>query len=105
MATAGAAAGQASTRDRADLTDGRRLAALLGRLQPLRTKRDVPLDANGWLEATFRIDSIEGSTIDVLSLGPQVEVDGPPELRDAVADWAARTNRIYRRRRGEPKPA
>ncbi len=77
--------------------EGRRLAALLGRLQPLRVKRDVRSDKHGWLYATFRLGSLEGSTIDVLSLGPHVEVVEPPELRDAVADWAGRTNRMYRR--------
>ncbi len=77
--------------------EGRRLAALLGRLQPLRVKRDIPSDKHGWVHATFRLGSVEGSTIDVLSMGPQIEVVEPPELRDAVADWAGRTNRIYRR--------
>ena len=79
--------------------EGRRLAALLGRLQPLRVKRDVPPDKDGWLHATFRVGSLEGSTIDVLSLGPQIEVIEPPELRDAVADWLRRTNLLYRRPR------
>ena len=40
--------------------EGRRLAAILGRLQPLRVKRDLPADRNGWLVATFRLASIEG---------------------------------------------
>jgi hypothetical protein len=78
--------------------EGRRLAALLGRLQPLRVKRDIPPDRDGWLHATFRLGSIEGSTIDVLSLGPHIEVVDPPELRDAVNDWSSRTTRLYRRR-------
>jgi predicted DNA-binding transcriptional regulator YafY len=76
--------------------EGRRLAALLGRLQPLRVKRDVPVDPEGRLQATFRIESIESVTIDVLSLGPHIEVLEPPELREAVADWARRTSRLYR---------
>jgi predicted DNA-binding transcriptional regulator YafY len=76
--------------------EGRRLAALLGRLQPLRIKRDVPADSDGWLRATFRLESIEGVAIDVLSLGPHIEVLEPPELRDAVADSARRTARLYR---------
>ena len=79
--------------------EGRRLAALLGRLQPLRVKRNLPADQHGWLQATFRLDSVESSTIDVLSLGPQIEVVEPPELRAAVADAAARTSRIYQHRR------
>jgi len=76
--------------------EGRRLAALLGRLQPLRVKRDVPPDRDGWLQATFRIESIEGVAVDVLSLGPHIEVLEPSELRDAVADGARRTARLYR---------
>jgi predicted DNA-binding transcriptional regulator YafY len=76
--------------------EGRRLAALLGRLQPLRVKRDAPPDDDGWLHATFRLGSIEASTIEVLSLGPHVEVLEPAELREAVAQWAARTSNLYR---------
>ena len=76
--------------------EGRRLAALLGRLQPLRVKRDIPPDGDGWLVATFRLDAIEGVAIDVLSLGPQIEVVEPAELREAVAERARRTARLYR---------
>ena len=76
--------------------EGRRLAALLGRLQPLRVKRDTPPDDEGRLLATFRLDSIDAATIDVLSLGPQIEVVEPPELRVAVAGWARDTARLYR---------
>ena len=75
--------------------EGRRLAALLGRLQPLRVKRDIPADADGWLQATFRLESIDGATVDVLSLGPQIEVLEPPELRATVADHARRTSGLY----------
>jgi len=76
--------------------EGRRHAALLGRLQPLRVKRDVPRDADGWLQASFRLESIEGSAIDVLTLGPDIEVLEPPELRAAVRDRARRTADLYR---------
>jgi hypothetical protein len=77
--------------------EGRRLAALLGRLQPLRVKRDIPADRDGWLTASFRLDSMEAATIDVSSLGPHIEVVAPQELRTSVADWARRTARLYRR--------
>ena len=76
--------------------EGRRLAVLLGRLQPLRVKRNIPPDIDGWVQATFRLGSIEGSTIDVLSLGPHVEALAPLELRAAVTEWAARTADLYR---------
>jgi predicted DNA-binding transcriptional regulator YafY len=78
--------------------EGRRLAALLDRLQPLRVKRDVPPDTEGWLQATFRLGSLEGVAIDVLSLGPHIEVLEPRELRDVVADRARGTARLYRDR-------
>lgn len=64
--------------------EGRRLAAVLGRLQPLRVRRAVPADERGWLEATFRLESIEGAATEVLSLGSDVEVLDPPELRTEV---------------------
>jgi predicted DNA-binding transcriptional regulator YafY len=75
--------------------EGQRTAALLGRLQPLRVKRDVPPDDAGWLLATFRLESIQGATIDVLALGPDIEVLEPPELRDGVAESSRRTARLY----------
>lgn len=69
--------------------DGRRLAAVLGSLQPLRVRRAVPPDEQGWLEATFRLASIEAAAIDILSLSPHVEVLAPPRLRDEVVDRLA----------------
>ena len=75
--------------------DGRRLAAVLGRLQPLRVRRAVPADDRGWREATFRLGSIDAATVDVLSLGPEIEVLDPPSLRDRVACAARRTARLY----------
>jgi len=62
----------------------------------LRVKRDIPADQDGWLQVTFRLESIDGVAIDVLSLGPHIEVLAPPELRTAVADGARRTARLYR---------
>lgn len=76
--------------------EGRRLAAVLGRLQPLRVRRAVPADDNGWLEATFRLETIEQATLDVLSLGHHVEVLDPPELRSEVADRLRRASELYR---------
>jgi predicted DNA-binding transcriptional regulator YafY len=54
-------------------------------LQPLRVRRTVPADGDGWLEATFRIDSIEAAVIELMSLSPHVEVLSPPRLRREVA--------------------
>jgi predicted DNA-binding transcriptional regulator YafY len=75
--------------------EGRRRAAVLGRLQPLRVRRAVPPDEDGRLEATFRLDSIEGAVSDVLSLSPHVEVLTPPSLRHEVAGRAAQAAELY----------
>ncbi|MEX1296882.1 MAG: WYL domain-containing protein [Candidatus Limnocylindrales bacterium] len=78
--------------------EGRRLATVLGCLQPLRVRRAVPPQDDGWLEATFRIGSFEAAAIDVLSLSPHVEVLGPPRLR---ADVRSRLRRATERYRGD----
>lgn len=75
--------------------EGRRLAAVLGRLQPLRVRRGAQVLDDGWLDATFRLDSIEAATVDVLSIGPHIVVLEPLELRDVVADRARRTADLY----------
>ena len=66
--------------------EGRRLAALLGRPRPLRVRRAVPPDEHGWVEATFRIDTVEAAMIDLLALSPHVEVLSPPALRREVGE-------------------
>ncbi len=75
--------------------EGRRLAAVLGRLQPIRLRRAVPPDAQGWVEATFRLESIDGAAVDLLSLGPEVEVLTPEPLRQRVAALARATAELY----------
>ena len=75
--------------------DGLRLAAVLRRLQPIRVRRSQAPPDNGWLEASFRLDTIDGAVIDVLSLGPNIRVIDPAELRDRVADNARRTVLLY----------
>ncbi len=65
--------------------DGRRLAAVLGRLQPLRVRHSVAPDAAGRLEASFRMGTFEGAVLDVCSLGPDIEVISPEDLRITVA--------------------
>lgn len=75
--------------------EGRRLAAILQRLQPIRVRRTVPADANGWVEATFRLGALDGAALDVLSLGPEIEVLSPEPLRTRVATAAAKTAAIY----------
>lgn len=65
--------------------EGRRLAAVLGRLQPMRVRRATEPDPEGRLEATFRIGAFEAAVVDICSLGPDVEVVAPDDLRLAVA--------------------
>jgi predicted DNA-binding transcriptional regulator YafY len=77
--------------------DGRRLAALLCRLQPLRISRTAPIDGRGWHQASFRLGGLDGAVVDVMSLGPEIEVIGPPELRRRVADQTTRTAKLYAR--------
>jgi predicted DNA-binding transcriptional regulator YafY len=76
--------------------EGRRLAAVLGRLQPLRIRRGVPAAADGWLEATFRVEALDATVMDVLSLGPHIEVLAPGDLRARVADQLHRAAQRYR---------
>jgi len=75
--------------------EGRRLAAVLQVLQPLRVDRQVAPDMSGWIEATFRIRSTDGTIIDLLSLGPEVELLAPAGLREAVAHRVLHTARLY----------
>ena len=75
--------------------DGRRTAVLLGRLQPMRSRRGSAPDADGRILVTFRIESMEGAVIDLLSLGPAVEVLEPSALRAAVSDAVRRTADLY----------
>jgi predicted DNA-binding transcriptional regulator YafY len=75
--------------------EGRRLAAVLGRLQPLRVRRGAHVIDAGWLDASFRLDSVEAAAMDVLSLGPNIRVLEPHELRDLVAERVLRTARLY----------
>ena len=70
--------------------EGRRVAAVLGRLQPLRMRRAVEPDADGWIEATFRLGSLDAAAADVLSLGAEVEVLEPPALRERLGEVTAR---------------
>lgn len=75
--------------------EGRRIAAVLGRLQPLRVRRAVEPDATGWVEATFRLGSLDAAVADLLSLGAEIEVLDPPVLRARVGEAAGRMARYY----------
>lgn len=78
--------------------EGRRVAAILGYLQPLRVRTDPPPDdgsAERWVTATCRMRSMPSMAVEVLALGPHVEVLAPVELRDHVAHLARRTAGLY----------
>lgn len=75
--------------------EGRRLAAVLGRLQPMRVWRAAEPDPDGRVEATFRIAAFEAAVVDVCSLGPDVEVIAPDDLRRAVAARLEAASRQY----------
>jgi predicted DNA-binding transcriptional regulator YafY len=74
--------------------EGRRVAAILGYLQPLRLRPDPP-ETDGWVTATCRMRSMPSMAVEVLALGPHIEVLAPPELREHVADLARRTAGLY----------
>jgi predicted DNA-binding transcriptional regulator YafY len=74
--------------------EGRRVAAILGYLQPLRVRPDPP-EADGWVTATSRMRAVSSMAVEVLALGPHVEVVSPPELRQHVAALARRAAALY----------
>jgi predicted DNA-binding transcriptional regulator YafY len=64
---------------------GRRVAALLGRPEGLRLRRQ-PIGAaapgrEDWVEAWIRFGTVETAVLELLALGAEVEVLQPPELR------------------------
>jgi predicted DNA-binding transcriptional regulator YafY len=60
--------------------EGRRTAAILGHLQPLRVRAE-PAPRDGWVTAICRLRSHEAMAVEVLALGPHVEVVAPDDLR------------------------
>jgi predicted DNA-binding transcriptional regulator YafY len=66
---------------------GQQLAAVLGRPAGVRIRKsESPIEGReDWLEASVRIDSIASAVPELLALGAEVEVLGPPELRSRVA--------------------
>ncbi|HEX4687151.1 MAG TPA: HTH domain-containing protein [Nocardioides sp.] len=77
-------------------SEGRRVAAILGYLQPLRLRPADGEDPDrGWVTATCRMRSVSSMAVEVLALGPHVEVLAPGDLRDHVAELARRTSALY----------
>ncbi len=75
--------------------EGRRLAAVLSILQPLRLSRSAVADEHGRLEATFRIRSFDSAVIEILSLGPHIEVIEPADLRAVVGHRTREAAALY----------
>lgn len=75
--------------------DASRRAALLGRPPSLRVRRAVEPDSAGWLDASFRLQSMESAVADVLALGAEIEVLEPATLRTAVAERARNIAELY----------
>ena len=89
------AATRGSTRSRAHVRlspQGRQLAAVIGRPPGLRVRRKA---TDGWFEASVLIESPASAAADLLWLGAEVEVVGPPALRSAVAEAARGIAAIY----------
>jgi len=76
---------------------GRRLAALLGRPEGLRLRRQsTPVSGrDDWREAWIRIGPLGTAVLDLLALGPEAEVLQPPELRRAMAGAVRRLASWY----------
>jgi predicted DNA-binding transcriptional regulator YafY len=71
---------------------GRRLAALLGRPDGLRLRRQqsAPAGREDWAEAWIRFETTEGAVLDLLALGAEAEVLQPAELRSELRRAARR---------------
>ena len=52
-------------------------------------------DAEGWVRALIPIESIDHAVGDLLRFGAEVEVLGPPELRQAIAEIVGRLDAAY----------
>jgi len=76
---------------------GRQLVALSGRSADFRVRRSaspVP-PPPGWTEGWLRTGPLDHAVLDVLGFGTEIQVLGPPELRGAVREHAARIVRMH----------
>ncbi len=76
--------------------EGRQLAAVLGGLPPMRVRRSVPPDQNGWLVVTFRLETFDSVVAELLGLSGHVEVLEPSRLRRAVSTRLKEAADLYR---------
>jgi predicted DNA-binding transcriptional regulator YafY len=59
-----------------------------------------PADPDGWVRAEIPIESIDHAVGQLLRLGADVEVLGPPELRARISDTVLALTRVYQRKFG-----
>jgi predicted DNA-binding transcriptional regulator YafY len=57
---------------------------------------DPPDDPTGWTRVDLPIESVANAVSQLLQLGPEVEVLGPPALRDEMAATARALHQLYR---------
>ncbi|HEX3245103.1 MAG TPA: YafY family protein [Chloroflexota bacterium] len=64
----------------------------------MRTVREsqCPADAYGWVEVSVPLESMEYGYADLLPLGADIEVLGPPELRERIAMIVEAMQALYR---------
>ena len=78
---------------------GRRLAALSGRPEGLRVRRQgrpPPAGRSGWVEAWLPVSSPSSAAAEILALGSEAEVVEPAELRDLVRQTALQIAELHR---------
>lgn len=63
------------------------------------------VDAHGWLRVTIPIESIGHATRELIGLGTDVEVLGPPALRDSLRATARAVSAVYSKRIRSTSPA
>ena len=99
-----AAARPAPDRARARLSlPGRRLVALTGRPAGVQVRNRAKGDGSGsWVDATWPIDTLDAAVLDVLSLGAEVEIVGPADLRGHGGRGGAAHRRAALARTGQP---
>lgn len=61
----------------------------------MRARVDKAADSKGWHTVTLPVGSDRQGSYDLLRLGAEIEVVEPPDLRQAMAETAARLARIY----------
>ncbi len=61
----------------------------------LRPNAEAPPGRAEWIEGSFRFDSYDAAVLQLLALGPDVEVVLPLELRESMAELGRRITRMH----------